>query len=74
MNDKQGNPVNAIALRYSEKSAPSEGTIKAHIDVLKKNGYVWYGKIGKIIGDKTITTLLNNETPRILLIDSGKNR
>lgn len=72
MNDKQDSIVNAIALRYSEKFAPPEGTIQAHIEVLQKNGYVWYGKIGKTIGDKAVRTLLSNETPRILLIDSGK--
>lgn len=35
---------------------------------------MWYGKIGKVIGDKAINALLKNNTPRILLIDSGKTQ
>ena len=74
MSNGKGHAINAIALRYSEKFAPSEGTIQAHLNVIEKHGFVWYGKMGKIIGDKAINSLLKNGKPRILLIDSGKTQ
>lgn len=74
MSDATCKPINAIALRYSEKFAPPEGTIQAHLNVISKHGFVWYGKMGKTIGDKAVNSLLKNGKPRILLIDSGKTQ
>ena len=34
--------------------------------------YVWYGKLGNTISDKVAAEVMDNEAPRILLINSGK--
>ena len=72
MSKKKDGEISAIALRYSEKFAPAQGTIQAHIDVINEHGFVWYGKMGKTISDRAINALLENQKPLILLIDSGK--
>ena len=69
---RQKSIPDAIALRYSEKFAPPEGTIATHLNILKTHGFVWYGKIGKTISNKVIADLLNKGETRLLLIDSGK--
>lgn len=61
----------SIALRYAEKFAPKEGTIQAHKDLIEKNGFVWYGKMGSPVSDSNIQKILSQEKPRILLIHSG---
>ena len=65
--------MKSIALRFSEKFAPSEGTIAAHISLIDEIGHVWYGKLGSVLSDKTVRLLMSNEQPRILLIRSGKS-
>ena len=38
--------MKTIALRFGESFAPQCGTIAAHQEIIDKNGFVWYGKIG----------------------------
>ena len=59
--------MKSIALRFSEKFAPPEGTIAAHNAIICEIGHVWYGKLGSALSDKTASLLMNNEQPRILL-------
>ena len=61
----------SIALRFAEKFAPNEGTIKAHQSLIDKNGFVWYGKMGNTVSDANIKKVMSQENPRILLIHSG---
>lgn len=63
--------MKTISLRYTDKFAPENGTIGAHNDLLKKNGYVWYGKMGNPISNSVIEKIMDNEEPRFLLIHSG---
>ena len=65
--------MKSIALRFSEKFAPPEGTIAAHTTLIDQKGYVWYGKLGTALSDKTVDLLMSNEHPRVLLIHSGKS-
>lgn len=64
--------MRTVALRFSENFAPAEGTIAAHEEIIKQNGFVWYGKLGAAVSAKVVDALLKNEEPRILLIHSGK--
>lgn len=61
----------SIALRYAEKFAPEKGTIAAHQDLIDKNGFVWYGKMGNCVSDTNILKVMSEENPKILLIHSG---
>lgn len=65
--------MKTIALRFSDSFAPSIGTIKAHEEIIDEYGQVWYGKLGTTISEKTITDIMTNDSPRILLIHSGKS-
>ena len=38
--------MRTIALRFSDAFAPKAGTIYEHLKLIKKYGYVWYGKKG----------------------------
>lgn len=62
--------MNTIALRFNDNIAPKEGTIKAHEEVIKKNGYVWYGKFGQRISKKNMEYIMESKDPKILLINS----
>ena len=64
--------MKTIALRYADTFAPDEGTINAHIKIIKEHGFVWYGKLGSAVSNRVINEVLDNENPRILLIHSGK--
>lgn len=64
--------MKTIALRFSENFAPECGTIKAHEELIIKNGFVWYGKLGNKISANISETIINNNVSRILLINSGK--
>lgn len=63
--------MKTIALRFTDKFAPSAGTIKAHEDIIKTKGYVWYGKMGNRISKSIAEEIIKNESPRFLLIHSG---
>ena len=64
--------MKAIALRFSDNFAPPEGTIEAHRHIIVRNGFVWYGKLGSRISDRVTREVLAEQSPRILLIHSGK--
>lgn len=66
--------MKTIALRFGENFAPVCGTIKAHKDLINKFGYVWYGKLGLPISEKVKCELLQQNNPKILLIQSGKQK
>ena len=63
--------MKTIALRFSNKFAPNCGTIEAHNEMIEKNGYVWFGKLGNKIAASVFVDILKNDEPRILLIHSG---
>lgn len=63
--------MRTIALRFSNNFAPENGTIAAHEEVIKRNGYVWYGKLGSRISMKSTSSIMENDNPKILLIHSG---
>lgn len=65
--------MKTVALRFSENFAPPEGTIAAHQELIEQNGFVWYGKLGSAVSVKVAAALMENESPRILLIHSGKS-
>ena len=64
--------MRTIALRFADKFAPEEGTIKAHQRVIEMYGFVWYGKMGNAVSQTILKELTANEKSRILLIHSGK--
>lgn len=66
--------MRTIALRFGDNIAPPEGTITVHKRMIDQNGYVWYGKFGAPISGKVSSEILNNDNPRILLIQSGKSK
>ena len=63
--------MRTISLRYTDKFAPHNGTIKAHQSILDDKGYVWYGKMGAPISATVAEIILQNDEPRFLLIHSG---
>lgn len=63
--------MKTIALRFSEQIAPKDGTIANHQRIIDSLGYVWYGKMGTPVASKVAEEILDNETPKILLIRSG---
>ena len=66
--------MRTIALRFGENIAPPEGTIMIHQNMIEENGYVWYGKFGSAVSEKVSSEILGNDNPRILLIQSGRNK
>ena len=64
--------MKTIALRFGEHFSPECGTIAAHQAIIDKLGYVWYGKLGSPVNQKMIAEILTNDSPRFLLINSGK--
>lgn len=63
--------MRSIALRFGENIAPECGNIKAHEDLISRYDEVWYGKFGSPLSNKVIDDILNNDDPKILLIQSG---
>ena len=66
--------MDTVALRFSENFATENGTIFEHNELIKKNGFVWYGKFGLPISLKTKELVLNNDKAKVLLIQSGKTK
>ena len=64
--------MRTIALRFSDQFAPQEGTIKAHQALIDRYGSVWFGKLGLPVSEKAVGYICQSETPKILLIHSGK--
>ena len=65
-------PQRTIALRFGEHLSPPCGTIQAHEEMIKQNGFVWYGKMTNPISKEISKNLLKQENSKILLINSGK--
>lgn len=65
--------MRTIALRFSDNFGPQDGTIAEHRKSISENGYVWYGKLGSAVSEKVCKEILENESPKILLIHSGKS-
>ena len=64
--------MKTISIRFSEKFSTDKGTIYEHQQIIDKNGYVWYGKLGSCPSSKVRECILKNDDPKILLIHSGK--
>lgn len=64
--------MKTVALRYNDKFAPLDGTIKLHNDIISEKGYVWYGKSGAIIRMDNIDFNPKDKTCKVLLISDGK--
>ena len=65
--------MKTIALRFADRFAPEEGTIRAHQHIIDMYGFVWYGKMGNTVSDTVLNELMKNPVTRILLIHSGKS-
>lgn len=63
--------MRAIALRFAEDFAPDCGTIEAHLEMIRADGFVWYGKLGSPVSEKVAKEILSSDNPKILLIQSG---
>lgn len=63
--------MKTISLRYTDKFAPSNGTIGAHKEILNTKGFVWYGKMGSPISKNVLSMIMENQKPCFLLIHSG---
>ena len=48
-----------ILVRFSDKHNlfAHNGAIKEHNEILKKNGHVWFGKLGRKLSNKNISDL-----------------
>ena len=64
--------MKTIALRFADRFASEEGTIKAHKRVIDIYGFVWYGKMGNVVSKSILKEISANENAKILLIHSGK--
>ncbi len=65
MNDEE-----VLMLRYSNTF--QEDCMNLHIQVNKKCGYCWFGKIGRAPSDKLITKILKNKHPQLMLYSLGE--
>lgn len=63
--------MGTISLRFTNNFAPECGTIKAHEDIIREKGFVWYGKMGTAISKKAFEMIMANKSPKFLLIHSG---
>ena len=66
--------MRTIALRFADNMAKPNGTISEHEKIINELGYVWYGKFGTKISEKTKSDILNNDDSRVLLIHSGTSK
>ena len=64
--------MKTIALRFTDRFAPEEGTIKAHQSIIDSFGFVWYGKLGIAVSENVLKELSAADNAKILLIHSGK--
>lgn len=63
--------MTTIALRFSDSFSTNKGTLFEHEQILKSNGYVWWGKHGSGINEKTAMNLLSKGPIKIILMRSG---
>ena len=65
--------MKTICLRFSDVFAPEQGTIKLHQDVIKKYGFVWYGKTRNKISAKLLQEILTEGPVKIILLKASSN-
>lgn len=63
--------MRTIALRFAENPALECGTIAAHQALIDQNGFVWFAKSGQPISATIVNQILDEQDPRILLIQGG---
>lgn len=66
--------MRTIALRFADNIAPLDGTIAEHEKIIRKYGYVWYGKFGTKVSEKVRSEIMVIDVRRVLLIHSGTNK
>ena len=66
--------MKTIAMRFADNIAPKDGTILEHEKIIRKLGYVWYGKFGAKVSNKTKLEILASEQKKVLLIHSGTSK
>ncbi len=66
--------MKTIALRFGDHFAPPPGTIELHKQLINKNGFVWYGKLGSPISKSVKEEIFKNVEKKILLIHSGTSK
>ena len=66
--------MRTIAMRFSDNLAPKDGTIAEHKRIIEEKGFVWYGKFGAKVSEKTCAEIMSNESKRVLLIHSGTDK
>lgn len=66
-----------LLMRFSDNLAPSDGTIKEHLKIINKYGHVWFGKIGRKIGNagqNQIYDQIKNNKKSYLFLCKAKER
>ena len=64
--------MKTVSLRFGEHFAPECGTIATHQGLIDEVGYVWWGKLGSAVSAKIISDIIQQDIPKILLINSSK--
>lgn len=64
----EGNKV--LILKYGTSNMYD--CIERHKEVIDKNGYCWFGKIGKMPGESKVKEILEQEVSQIVLYSQGK--
>lgn len=58
-----------LVLRYS--LLPKNNIIELHRELLEKNGFVWYGKLGAITSPMIVSELFTEKKPALMLYAKG---
>lgn len=66
--------MRTIALRFADNIAPKGGTIAEHERIIQQSGFVWYGKFGARVSEKTRDEIMSADDKRVLLIHSGTSK
>lgn len=65
-----------LLLRFGEHLSPDADTIQQHVLVLRKRGYVWYGKLGQKLSherlNRVVSRCLETGEPCVYLASSSK--
>ncbi|SEM42781.1 hypothetical protein SAMN04487770_13843 [Butyrivibrio sp. ob235] len=60
-----------LVIRYSTKAQTD--LIEKHKEVIKQYGYCWFGKMGTVLSEKLIKTILGEEQPALVLYKKEKS-
>jgi hypothetical protein len=77
MKEKKSIELIHLLIRFSDNLASSEGTIKEHLKIIDKYGYVWFGKFGRKIGkliQNQIYAQIKNEKESYLFLCKAKDK